>query len=308
MEKIVLCGIAMASVAYFLYLYTHNKPKKYLVPRDYIEKYGSVTPQNKFYVYNYYKVPITVTVSEKEVIDIDHTKDFPTGVGNNTIPATVYEKKPKDSNLGSITLVENVQPGKFGVVTDNKWKNITDNKKVQVYRAVNSIPDELIGESIMTIPQGKTIKALHCGMVSAHTDISISGDITKSPLGTALPRLRIVNVTPRTINLTTTGGNKLTIPAGKSLLYFGEYENGVPLGVTFKDIDGVLPDYNVKIPCTDLFLGIISDIEIPLYRNSRIGGEFFDIPGIMYHPFEELPGYQLHRGAFIDKSYIPKNW
>jgi hypothetical protein len=300
-QDAILCAALAVGVAYLFYIYTKKSEKLYMIPRD-AETYIPKLPTEKFYVYNYYKVPITVKVSENEIVNIGKIEK----VGTYRDVTTIGQKSEKDERTFTfMTLIENVQPNKFGVITDSKWQNITDNKKITIY---DSKTNELIGESIMTIPQGKTIKALHCGMNSGHTDIAISGDITKSPLGTALPRLRIVNVTPRTIKLTTTGGNKLTIPPAKSLLYFGEYENGIPMGVTFKDIDGILPDYNLKIPLTDLFLGIISDIEIPLYRNSKIGGSFFDDPGVMYHPFEELRGYQLHRGAFIDKSYIPKNW
>ena len=300
-QDAILCTALAVGAAYMFYIYTKKTEKLYMIPRD-AEMYVHELPTEKFYVYNYYKVPITVKVSENEIVDTGKLEK----VGTYRNVTTIGQKSKKDERTFEyITLIENVKPSKFGVITDNRWKTITDNKKIAIYE---SKTNELIGESIMTIPQGKTIKALHCGMNSGHTDIAITGDITKSPLGTALPRLRIVNVTPRTINLTTTGGNKLTIPAAKSLLYFGEYENGIPMGVTFKDIDGILPDYNLKIPLTDLFLGIISDIEIPLYRNSKIGGAFFDDPGVMYHPFEELRGYQLHRGAFIDKSYIPKNW
>lgn len=297
MEKIgtcgtILCTMVAVGIAYIAYKYGTNTEKVYMVPTT--EKYIASAPKKKFYVYNYYKVPITVKVSGRAIY---------TATQNGTI--TVIKPANWDSSDYFITLVENIPSGKHKAVTMDMWQNITDNKKINV---INDKTKELIGESVMTIPQGKTIKALHCGMVSGQSDIALSSDITKSPLGTALPRLRIVNVTPRTINLTTTGGNKLTIPPAKSLLYFGEYENGIPMGVTFKDIDGILPDYTLKIPQTDLFLGIISDIDIPLYRGSKIGGAFFDDPGEMYHPFEELNSYQLHRGAFIDKSYIPKNW
>jgi hypothetical protein len=287
-----MCAALAASIVYIVYKRSGGSDKLYFAPKA--EKRLALAPKRKFYVYNYYKVPVSVKVSGRDIYGT-----------NKYGKITVTDPMPLDASDYFITLVENVPSGKHKAITMDLWHHITDNKKINI---INSDTGELIGESVMTIPQGKTIKALHCGMVSGHSDIALSSDITKSPLGTAIPRLRIVNVTPRVINLTTTGGNKLTIPPAKSLLYFGEYENGIPMGVTFKDIDGILPDYTLKIPLTDLFLGVISDIEIPLYRGSKIGGAFFDDPGEMYHPFEELNFYQLHRGAFIDKSYIPKNW
>lgn len=309
LQEVVICAVIVAGITYFTYIYTKKKDKLYLAPTDKpLEHYYSA-PTTKFYVYNYYKVPIDVLVSKEEVIGQDSAQILTEidGTVVDKIKVSIYERKPADvvDDFQYITLVSGVQSGKFKAIQNNNWKNITDNKKILI---VESGTKNAIGKSVMTIPKGKTIKALHCGMNTGHTAIEMTSDITKSPLGTALPRLRIVNVTPRTVNLTTTGGNVLTIPASKSLLYFGEYENGIPMGVTFRDVDGILPDYNLKIPVTDLFLGVISDIEIPLYRGSKIGQAFFDDPGVMYHPFQELRGYQLHRGAFIDKSFIPKNW
>jgi hypothetical protein len=203
-------------------------------------------------------------------------------------------------------LSDNIPSGSYKSININKWKYIVSNAKIKVHDSRNNF---LIGESTMTTPENKTIKALHCGMVSGHSDISDISEITKSPLGgNSLSRLRIINVTPRDLNLTTTGGNNLHIPSGKSLLYWGEYEKGVEMGVTFKDVDNILPDYNISIPITDLFMGIISDIEIPLYRGAKIGGEYFDEPGMLYHPLQEINNYQTHIGSLIDKSYVPKNW
>lgn len=279
--QLIMCVIVAACILFAVYYLCKNDVKKYNAPRvNNTEPYSSGLHKDKFYVYNYYKVPITVRVDVSPK-DVD-------------VPASNAQ----------ITLVHNVPSGKYKAVSQDKWKHLVQNSKIII---VDDHYKE-IGKSTLNLPKGKTIKALHCGMVSGHSDIAILADITKSPLGTALPRLRIVNVTPRTINLTTTGGNLLTIPSGKSLLYWGEYENGIHMGVTFKDVDGILPDYTLIKPITDLFLGIISDIEIPLYRAAKIGGAFFDDEGIFYHPLRELDDFQLHRGAFIDRSYIPKNW
>lgn len=288
--QIITCVVVAVCVLFAVYyLSKKDDQKMYAVPRVVnTESYSSGLHKEKFYVYNYYKVPITVKVEELPSPD--------------STSSTVTKL---------VTLTENVPSGKYKAVTQDKWEHLTQSSKVTVINADETggdATDGTIGESTMNIPEGKTIKALHCGMVSGQSDIAILGDITKSPLGTALPRLRIVNLTSRTVNLTTTGSNLLTIPSAKSLLYWGEYENGIHMGVTFKDVDGVLPDFTLTKPITDLYLGIISDIEIPLYRAAKIGGDFFDDEGVFYHPLRELDGYQLHRGMFIDKSYIPRNW
>jgi hypothetical protein len=279
--QIFACALVAACVIFAIYYFGGNPIKTYSAPRVAIKESFSRSSGEKFYVYNYYKVPINVQVNDSP--------------------------KEHDGVMSDVrfTLVQDVPSGSYKAITQDKWKHLTLNSKIEILKSDDHKP---IGESTLNLPEGKTIKALHCGMVSGHSDIAILADITKSPLGTALPRLRIVNVTPRTINLTTSGGNLITIPSGKSLLYWGEYENGIHMGVSFKDVDGILPDYTLTKPITDLFLGIVSDIEIPLYRAAKIGGDFFDDEGIFYHPLRELDGFQLHRGAFIDKSYIPRNW
>lgn len=286
--QIITCVVVAACLLFAVYYLCKNDDQKmYAIPRVVNkEPYSSNLHKEKFYVYNYYKVPISVLVTE--------------------LPST---GSTSDRGGEPGTLIQNVPSGKYKAVTHGRWEHLTQSSKITVVK-FNGIGDNktVLGESTLNIPEGKTIKALHCGMVSGQSDISIAADITKSPLGTALPRLRIVNLGSRTLNLTTTGGNLLTIPPAKSLLYWGEYENGIHMGVTFKDVDGVLPDYTLSKPITDLYLGIISDIEIPLYRAAKIGGDYFDDEGVFYHPLRELDGFQLHRGAFIDKSYIPRNW
>lgn len=280
--QIITCVVVATCLLFAVYYLCKNDDQKmYAVPRVVnMEPYSLGSHKEKFYVYNYYKVPVTVRV----------------------------DVLPKDSDGSTssvqVTLAHDIPSGKYKAVSQDKWKHLVQNSKIRVVDAHYNV----IGESTMNIPEGKTIKALHCGMVSGQSDIAILGDITKSPLGTALPRLRIVNLGSRTLNLTTTGSNLLTIPPAKSLLYWGEYENGIHMGVTFKDIDGILPDFTLTKPITDLYLGIISDIEIPLYRAAKIGGDYFDDEGVFYYPLRELDGYQLHRGAFIDKTYIPRNW
>ena len=56
-------------------------------------------------------------------------------------------------------------------------------------------------------------------MVTAHDDFSDSSLLSKSPLGTALSHVRLINLTPRYLTLTTTGSNKIIIPPNKSYLY-----------------------------------------------------------------------------------------
>jgi hypothetical protein len=231
---------------------------------------------NDFYIHNYYLVPITVEVITKE---------------------------------GKIkTIARDILPiDKKGINKATVNEYIRCDSAIKIHAACG-----LIGESLLTIPEGKSIKALHIGQNMSSMDIAMTGDITKSALGgNAIPRLRIVNTTPRTITLTTNGNNRVVILPGTSFLYLGAHNNeGLSLGTTFKDVDGLLQPYVVNFPASDLFLGIISDLSLPLYNNTQryAGNQYTDQPGTNFYGLQVDP-LPPHKGSlFIDNLYIPRNW
>ncbi len=278
---------------------------------------------NDFLVYNYYRVPISVAVitdTDSKIIVSDIPPTGRKGISWDMVTKYIREghviKVYKTSDFNSPMMDWSHTVFDKGGRID---KLLRGTKQVQVdgqigiektqFKYDEPVPNALvpIGGSILTIPEDKTITALHCGMSVGSTDIALSSDPVKSPLGTALSRLRIVNTTPSTIYLTTTGNNELIIPAGKSYLYYGQYENGIPLGTKIQDINGVLPTYEILVPMTDLFMGVISDIPLPLYNDIKVGLAFNDDPGIVDHALE-IHNIQWHRGTLIDTSFIPKNW
>jgi hypothetical protein len=236
-----------------------------------------------FFIYNYCLVPIDVVVN-----DVDIVSGIPPK-GKKGITQSMVDQHFKEGAL--------VQIYAMSTTSDN-----TDNPK--------GLSLSLILQSLLTIPPNTTIKALHCGQNMGSMDIALISDPVKSPLGTALSRLRIVNTTPKTLRLTTTGNNTLIIPSGKSLLYLGRWDNGIPLGTTISDRDGILPTYIVNVPMTDLFIGIVSDIPLPLYNDiTPFGLAFTDTPGIPGPDNAlEIHNMQRHAGRFIDNSYVPANW
>lgn len=227
---------------------------------------------SKFYVYNYFKVPIDVIVTNS----MGKTSDF---------------------------LVKNILPKTRGEISyDLIVKYMRSGSKIKIYYG-----GELIGEAMLDIPLDKTIRGLYAGMNKSQNDISISGDITKSPLGSAIPRVRIVNTTPRTLFLSTGTQYYMKIPSGKSVLYFGQWQNGIHLGVTIKDKEGILDDFVISFPVTDIFMGTISDIFTPIYLGAKYGNALDDTVATVEYPLE-LSGIQHHRGADLDFFYIPKSW
>ena len=224
-----------------------------------------------FYIYNYYKVPVDVKI-------------VPPGGDREHL---IVSQVPPGGRLGV----------RWGQISSVLQKGAV----VRVYtRKVGSIHETIIGKSELRVPEGTTIKALHVGMSSGHEDLSMAGESTKSTLGTALPRVRIVNASPRCLMLTA-GSDSIKILPHSSHLYYGENNMGIHLGTILRDQDGFLQDYVINRPMTDIHLGLISDVQTSLYSGSKFGGDFDDT--VEVQDLHSMGG--PHNGALRDRAYIP---
>ncbi len=219
---------------------------------------------SNFTIYNYYKIPISVFINTNGIKKI----------------ADIDAKKEKSIHIDLPIKKDTI----FLVFTSDRGAA------------------KLLGRSTV-VKSDNDIDALHCGMNSGHLDISMSSETSKSPLGTALGRLRIVNVTEKTLKL----NQEIIIPPHRSYMYYGQYNNGIPLGTILKDQDGELEDYIINIPITDLFIGLVSDKKVTQFGGSKIGGEFDDTVYNYEFPLETTD-IEAHKGMLIDTTYIPKNW
>ena len=238
------------------------------------KKREGFTRGRDFYIYNYHKVPVDVRVQQDD-----------------------EREQPMISNV--------LAGGRLGVRWSSIASNLHNGTTINSYtRKPGSTHDILIGTNHLRIPKGTTIKSLHVGMISAHQDLSMAGEGTKSTLGTALPRVRIVNVSPRCLTLLA-GSDSIQIQPYSSHLYYGENGRGIHLGTIIRDQDGFLPNYIIDRPITDIHMGITSDVQVPLYAGAKFGGDFDDtMEGIVSHPFE-LHDLGVHNGALRDRTYIP---
>ena len=273
MECIVILAVLGAAV-YFL------TPKT-----NYVEKKISVSdpdiPINNFPIRNHYKVPVDIHVST---------------------PITPSENTHGE-NVKSF-VVKRVEPGKGSYYNSP----VINGSVIKIYLSNPSqgkgpVSPVLLEETVINIPEGKAIRAIHTGLMSSHYDISISSDPIKSPLGnlgSAIPRLRIVNTSSRTLRL---NGN-IVIPSRKSFMYMGEFGNGIPIGTILKDQDGYLHDFKIDRPISDLFMGITSDINVPLYTGAKLGNQFDDTTGTTEFILFSKDS-QTHRGSNINKAYLP---
>lgn len=222
-----------------------------------------------FYVYNYYKVPIQVLVNGEVIGDPINPKQ------------------------------------RLGIDKTTAIKYFSNGKaKVRVYaKSDTGKYDMLIGKSETHTPKNTMIRGLHLGMNSAHEDYSLVADPIRSTLGTALPRLRIVNDTTMKLKFQI-GSDQICLSPGEDKMYFGEEDHGIHLGSIIHNIDGILQDFTVTIPVTDVHLGIISDRSAPLYTGVKIGGDFDDTVQAKNYLLELWDMGGPHRGMFSDKTYI----
>lgn len=301
-EIIVAASFFVVTIVVLLAIFYHRKKSE-----KYIATTGNmgniildVPDSNDFYIYNYYKVSIDVGIIENDE--------------NSKQPNNINKKKEP------IIFVTNIAPGqKKGISNAIAEAHIKPQNDVMIYEHMDidsEVTDRndlsLLGKAKLHYPKDKMIRAIHAGLNVGKTDMAVVSDPVKSPLGgTVLPRLRIVNTLCRPLRLyTVAGGNgsDLIIKPGDSILYFGQWNNnGIPLGVTLKDRDNILQDYKIRYFITDLFMGLTSDQPEPLYGGGQIGNEFDDTINVSMYPLQ-INNIQFHKGALIDRSFIPLNW
>lgn len=209
---------------------------------------------NDFYIYNYLNKPIRVESGKGDVI-----------------VAHIGARQSKGLKFSFIS------------------KYFLDDHKFNVYllNNVNGVEEKaLFSEYKFDLPEGETIKHLHVGMVTARW-VGATQDSTAIPGLNAVqgrPWIKIHNLTDRTLSL----NNNIDISPNGVLRYSGRDHFGVRLGTVFKDQDGVFPTFIFDTPATDLYYGVTSDLQQPLF-----GG--FQLDAFFKHSAEE-PQFLLEKG------------
>jgi hypothetical protein len=289
-EKIIFGVLCLISAVVLMYFIKKNI-EPFATPVDML-KPPTRAEMNNFRIHNHYRIPVDVVVIPQDL---------------SVKKGEEYEKGIKIAESLPTTLV-----GQMGNVISNGYNYFARGTVVLVYTSKDR---KLIGKAVMNVPVGKTIRALHLGMSTGQDDLSMKGDPIRSPLGgSALPRLKIINASPRTLKLSTVASLNdgtlepdIIIKPYDSVMYFGQYWKGIPLGVVFRDIDGYLNDFKLQYPITDLFMGLISDIHELPYGQAKFGGEFDDTVNTVAYPLQ-LTSMGQHKGRLINRSYIPTSW
>lgn len=125
----------------------------------------------------------------------------------------------------------------------------------------------------MNIPEDTTIKQLHIGMLTSKYVGASDFDLGQRGISVqGMPWLKIHNLTllPLQIN------ENINITPEGMLRYTGRQHMNVSLGTVFKDMDDIFPTYIYTVPASDLYWGVVSDIQQPLFGGFQLTPEFYD--------------------------------
>lgn len=127
----------------------------------------------------------------------------------------------------------------------------------------------------LDIPEGTSINKLHIGMITsrwvgADSDMNIGKPGLNAVQG--LPWIKIHNMSDVPLSL----NHNIDISPNGTLRYTGRDHFGVRLGTVFDDQDGIYPRFIWTIPATDVYYGVVSDLQQPLFGGHQLSPEFLD--------------------------------
>jgi hypothetical protein len=167
----------------------------------------------------------------------------------------------------------------------------------------SGLKERYFGSYEMKVPEGTTIRMLHVGMITGRWVGSNAIDTAYNPGYHAVQGqawIKIHNLTDFPLAL----NENINISPGGVLRYSGRDHFGVRLGTVFRDQDGIFPDYIYTIPATDIYYGVVSDIQQPLFGGFQLTPEFDDDPNEPQFLLEEGWYYSDAKGK-IPYGYLP---
>lgn len=197
------------------------------------------TAVKDFKIYNYLKRPISLDILEGNSAG---------EIVSQTPVMSIHKiDTQKSGGMSQTDVIKYLKPGnmlKFWVWTTPKDKIHYTDYIIDTY-------------------SNERIKALHVGMITTRflgsTD-TFRLTVTNANAGQGQPWLKIHNLTYLPLNL----NHHIAIEPHQVNRYQGYLHMGVPLGTYLKDDQSLYPDYQYLKPYSDIFYGVVSDIQQPL--------------------------------------------
>ena len=244
---------------------------------------------------------LRVTVSEKvprsgrlaEPVEVERKKDYPSGSALYYEEVEIASKiEPlRSSALRREHVVRYLTPGNMlhfyvsekgdptrgrGYVTpnrnsDRKYEKLFAHYILQDHTGVcNPETSQLSACGLFpkTSESGKRIKALHVGMITTRTiggssDVLHQAHTSGNAVGGA-SKIKIHNLSEMSLCLNVGTDEETHIPSHGIKIYKGYLNQGVPLGTILTDADGLYPPFQYLEPHSDVYFGVVSDIQQPL--------------------------------------------
>lgn len=240
----VVFGLIITLIFFVLLMPNDEKENKKCV-----EKYKP--PMSDFLVFNYLpNHAITVDIIEQKGSDPKST-----GLPGRNMTGAEFEATP-------LTLVKNIAPSKAeGIPKDKADKYLKAGNILRFNVIINGKPVHY-SDYVVNTRQGERIKNLHVGMVTtrviANTLDSFHLSTTSGNALQGSAWLIIHNTTNIPLEL---NKGEIKVDPHSTYRYLGYLNQGVTLGTYFRDDSGLYPDFQYLQPHTDLYYGIVSDLQ-----------------------------------------------
>jgi len=175
------------------------------------------------------------------------------------------------------TQIAVVSPGRIMTIPDNiVATHFTSGNifKISIFDEYDTTWNErTLMNYILDVPEGETIKALHVGMITgkwvgADEDYNIGKNGGVAVQG--MPFVHFHNFTDYILRI----NENINISPNGVLKYTGRDHFGVRLGTVLKDQDEIFPNFIITTPITDLYIGVVSDLQQAKFGGFQLTPEF----------------------------------
>ena len=171
--------------------------------------------------------------------------------------------------------IDRIEPHqRRGVKMSDVVKYLRSGAMFQIYVLDPTKGRILFSNYSIDLPKDATIRALHIGMITSKW-VGATQDYKFIPGLNAVqgrPWIKIHNRTALNLHI----NNNIDISPYGTLRYSGRDHFGVRLGTIFTDQEGIFPSWKFKVPATDVYWGVVSDLQMPLFAGWQIDSEFTD--------------------------------
>lgn len=256
------------------------KKEVYSPPEKVVDKVS------KFKIINYLLKPVKVVAKGEDGIEVAIVEKLDPK-SSKTLSQISYDSFIRNGNTISIYII----PDHFGSQT----------------KADNSSDEQILFSNYTLDFSSRSISCLRIGMITSKW-VGADQDSVYVPAAYAVqgrPWVKIHNLTNIPITFAPLNGNLKISPYSTSR-YSGRDHFGVRIGTLFTDSSELYPVFKFKIPATDIYYGVVSDIEQPEFGGWQIDAKFSDIPDepqwLLENGWEGGPGY-----GRIVPGYLPKS-